>query len=160
MTMSSSSHRIFPASSGGHLSHYVAILTPILRIALALGAAWTVSGIRKRRALAAALAALAGGFCTDALLGPMFLHAGGDGGSGGMGGSGGDGLGAAALALLTVVAAFVSGALGSLLPRPAAGATLGAGAALFLAASLPGGTAEFAVAGPALALLGGALSIR
>ena len=66
-----------------------------------------------------------------------------------------------ALLILSLTAAFVGAALGSLLPRPMGGVTLGAGVALVVGAFVPWRQdVMFMVGGPVLALVGGVLSAR
>ena len=72
----------------------------------------------------------------------------------------------AALAVLAVDAGLVGAALGSLLPRPASGASLGLASALlaeasaraFLGGGVGGGTTSFAIVGPAAALVVGGMA--
>jgi len=142
-------------------SHYLSLMLPViltlLRISLGLIAAWYLSNVTKQRALTALLTACAGGFCTFGFLMPLFFH----GDVVVVGGRKDVQLTHVALFALTATASFVSAALGSLLPRPSSGATLGAALALLGSAFL-GESARvgFVVAGPGLALVGGVLSAR
>ena len=73
-----------------------------------------------------------------------------------------------ALFILSVSSAFVGLALGSLLPRPLAGVTLGCGGALLVTALVPhwilsmggGSLGLFTVLGPVMSLVGGVLTTR
>ena len=71
-----------------------------------------------------------------------------------------------ALVILSSYAAAIGAALGSLLPRPLGGVTLGCGISVGLVTLLPrkliGGNllGEFVVWGPVLCLVGGVLSTR
>ena len=69
-----------------------------------------------------------------------------------------------ALGVLALYAALIGAALGSLLPRPFGGVTLGCGVAISFMTVLPGKSGgvgvwgDFVLWGPVLALLGGALA--
>lgn len=145
-----------------YLTPILHTLTPTLRILLALITAYTIAGITKRRLLTAILTALTCAFCTFGYLMPMFFqneilrlnHRHHD-----------VELAHVALGVLSIVSAFVGGALGSLLPRPMAGIMLGSGVGLVLAVCVPwssgsGGSGLFIMVGPILALVGGILTTR
>ena len=74
-----------------------------------------------------------------------------------------------ALLILSFYAALVGAALGSLLPRPMGGVTLGCGVGIGLVTILPKGLmgdsesgvlGDFVMWGPVLAVVGGALATR
>lgn len=173
----------------GPISHYITIFIsstlPALRILLGLYILWTISGITKTRQLTAYITAILCAFLTYGYLNPMFFNTGttnvsavtGVHGTGLTTSEGGTHLGPShadidvshvALFILSVSSAFVGLALGSLLPRPLAGVTLGCGGALLVTALVPhwilsmggGSLGLFTVLGPVMSLVGGVLTTR
>ena len=175
----------------GPISHYITIFIsstlPALRILLGLYILWTISGITKTRQLTAYNTAILCAFLTYGYLNPMFFNTGnannvsavtGVHGTGLTTSEGGTHLGPShadidvshvALFILSVSSAFVGLALGSLLPRPLAGVTLGCGGALLVTALVPhwimssmggGSLGLFTVLGPVMSLVGGVLTTR
>ena len=181
----------------GTTDRYIALawdsLSPFLRAAFAIFVIWSVAGFqapkgsnsnvdgggsagRSPRLLCASLVSIWGAFLTYSYLLPMF-HPAADVAnvydSPDNDRNGDMNLATVALLILSLTAAFVSAALGSLLPRPFSGATLGVGIALAVGATLAsiqgavnGGTRMmsgplgFPILGGVLGLLGGMLSTR
>mmetsp|Transcript_9615 Transcript_9615/g.21673 ORF Transcript_9615/g.21673 Transcript_9615/m.21673 type:complete len:2178 (+) Transcript_9615:367-6900(+) len=152
----------------GPTSHYLSLalttLLPTLRILLAIFFLWHLAGLRKQRKLTASLTAILAAFCTFAFLRTMFFHDHVSVGDDTTKKNNGVELTHVALVILSLTAAMVGGALGSMLPRPMAGVTLGCGLALMAGAFVPeasgGGVGLFVVAGPVMALVGGVLTTR
>ena len=141
----------------GPIHHYLKLtlnsLGPALRLLLAAFLLWTIAGTFKRRKLTSYLSAIVGSFVTFSYLMPMFFRAGDK--------SHDVELGHVALFILSITAAFVGGALGSLLPRPMAGVTLGSGLALVIATFMPvKRDVMFTIGGPVAAVVGGILTTR
>lgn len=138
--------------------HY---LLPLVRIVVALVISYMAAGLRsKPRLSSAVVTAIIASFLSCAYLLPMMV-------TGSSGSSGGREVELAhvAVALLSFYAALVGGALGSLLPRPMGGVTLGCGLAVGLMTLMPRGLAGsvlgmFILWGPTLAVVGGALATR
>ena len=174
-------HRIFSistnkgvASSSSSSTHitlatkHVAIIIPILKLLLALCISYMISGLlvssggaKKPRLSCAVVSATLCAFMTYAFLEPLMIHS----TSSGSGGREME-LNHVALVILSSYAAAIGAALGSLLPRPLGGVTLGCGISVGLVTLLPrkliGGSllGEFVVWGPVLCLVGGVLSTR
>lgn len=139
--------------------HY---LLPLIRIVVALVISYMAAGLRsKPRLSSAVVTAIIASFLSCAYLLPMMV-------TGSSGSSGGREVELAhvAVALLSFYAALVGGALGSLLPRPMGGVTLGCGLAVGLMTLMPRGLLTnsplgmFILWGPTLAVVGGALATR
>ena len=136
--------------------HY---LLPLIRIVVALIVSYMAAGLRsKPRLSSAVVTAITSSFLSCAYLLPMMVTS----------SSGGREVELAhvAVALLSFYAALVGGALGSLLPRPMGGVTLGCGLAVGLMTLMPRGLLAgsalgmFILWGPTLAVVGGALATR
>lgn len=174
-------HRVFSVSSKGiassstHISLPTHIIVPILKLLAALCVSYMISGLlvgnggrgsgggggsKKPRLSCAVVSGTLCAFMTYAFLEPLMIHS----------TSGGSGremeLNHVALVILSSYAAAIGAALGSLLPRPLGGVTLGCGISVGLVTLLPhkliGGSllGEFVVWGPVLCLVGGVLSTR
>jgi hypothetical protein len=171
-------HRVFNtkgvASSSTHITlatTHVAIIVPILKLLLALSISYMISGLlvggssgggsKKPRLSCAVVSATLCAFMTYAFLEPLMIHSTSTSGSGRE-----MELNHVALVILSSYAAAIGAALGSLLPRPLGGVTLGCGVSVGLVTLLPrkliGGNllGEFVVWGPVLCLVGGVLSTR
>ena len=121
------------------------------------------AGLRsKPRLSSAVVTAIIASFLSCAYLLPMMVTS----NSGSSGGGREVELAHVAVALLSFYAALVGGALGSLLPRPMGGVTLGCGLAVGLMTLMPRGLLAgsvlgmFILWGPTLAVVGGALAAR
>jgi len=137
------------------------LISPLVKLGLAILLSYMSAGFRSKPRLNSALVtATLSSFLTYAYLAPMMIH--------GHDASGRDmELSQVALLVLSLYAALVGAALGSLLPRPLGGATLGCGVAMALVTVLPkklltsgGVLGRFVVWGPVLAVVGGVLATR
>ena len=150
------------------LTYLTSTLSPLLKLTISILLLWYMSGIHKQRALTAYVSAILGSFVTFGYLQSMFYY-------NKQSSSHHDvELSHVALFLLALNASFVCAALGSLLPRPMAGVTLGCGLGLLCGAFVPswmmiglfsgGGSSSslslFTFIGPVLSLVGGILTTR
>lgn len=135
-------------------------LAPLARFLIAAVITYLAVGLvrKKPRLNSALVTATTSAFLTYAYLFPMMIH--------GQHGNGGNGahteISHVALAVLSVYAASIGAALGSLLPRPLGGVTLGCGLAIMLVVILPKKKAMngFLFWGPILSVVGGVLATR
>lgn len=164
------------SSSSTHITlatKHVAIIVPILKLLSALIVSYMISGllvggnggggVKKPRLSCAVVSATLCAFMTYAFLEPLMIHSNNVATSG----SGREmELNHVALVILSSYAAAIGAALGSLLPRPLGGVTLGCGISVGLVTLLPRKLigesllGEFVVWGPVLCLIGGVLSTR
>lgn len=136
------------------------LIAPLVRVAAAVIVSYMAAGLRPKPRLTSALVtATLSAFLTYAYLLPLMLQ--------------GHTTGRdvefshVALAILAFYAALVGGAVGSLLPRPMGGVTLGCAVAVALVTLLPrklvesgGLMGDFVLWGPVLAAVGGVLATR
>ena len=159
-------------SSSTHITLHVAIIIPILKLLAALCISYMISGllvggsggggVKKPRLSCAVVSGTLCAFMTYAFLEPLMIHS-----TATASGSGREmELNHVALVILSSYAAAIGAALGSLLPRPLGGVTLGCGISVGLVTLLPRKLigesllGQFVVWGPVLCLVGGVLSTR
>lgn len=160
VTSSSSS-----TATHNNISSALHLLTPLVKLGTALVVSYMAAGLRSKPRLSSAfVSATVCSFLTYAFLEPMMVHH----RSGSSDGGRDVELSHVALVVLSVYAALLGGALGSLLPRPMGGMTLGCGVGIGIVTLLPKSSTtngvvvlgEFMVWGSALALIGGVLATR
>jgi hypothetical protein len=158
----------------GVTSHRITIAwhlaAPIVKLLVAILVAYMSAGLvrSKPRLNSAVVSATLSSFLTCAYLYPMMIQRDHSTSDAPIGRD--VELAQVALGVLSLYAALVGAALGSLLPRPMGGATLGCGLAMALVMLLPknlvwnngnnGLVGQFVVWGPILAVVGGVLATR